>query len=546
MRILPAIALLLLLCPLIFPAVLWSAAATDSVTGLALVGNKAIYSSYDGSVYAANADTGAILWVADLGGRVSLAPEPVDEKALAVATEDGRLLFMAAQTGKVQQSVELGGAPLSLAAGSGRVFVGFNDSVSAYGATGKSLWRRAFGSGIGEIGYASGTLYFYSGGKLYSLDEGNGATLWSTPMIGSFFSRPVEYDGNVYVGATDGKLYSFDYVTGAQQWEYRTDGWVMSSPVATSKSVYFGSNDGYLYSVSLSGRLNWKFKTGEAVWSSPLIHESTDGLLVIFGSNDGNIYALDTDDGKLVWSFSAYGKPGQLSEHQGAFVFGTSRGKVYSLAASPVCSFTYPAKGEAVGNWSVDVEGTAYSDAGLRSVEVRAGQGAWIRAIGTEKWYAPINFAAVAPGAVNVECRAIDGAARKEQGDYSFLSLVVSENAPIQKMSVAAPQQAKYNESFKISAKDGRGADLHGLSVKVGGGEAEVKDSPFFVVLGKTGRVEVSIAKPGFEPYSFWVEGAGGDSPILPIAAAAAALVALYFLFGRKMLEKALPAFMKK
>ncbi len=541
-----AIVLLLVLCQISFSAVMWSTSAADSITGLVLAGNKAVFSSYDGSVYAANAGTGTISWAADLGGRISLSPQQIDDKAIAAATDDGRLFIISAQDGKVQQNIELGGIPLSLATGNGRIYVGFNDSLSSYGANGKSIWRRSFGSGVGTIGYSEGAVYFYSGGRLYSLDEGNGATAWSSPMMESFISRPVQYDGNVYLGATDGKLYSFDYVTGNRQWEYLTGGWVMSSPVATSKSVYFGSNDGYLYSVSHSGKLNWRFKTGEAIWLQPIIHQRDGQLLVVFGSNDGNIYALDTSEGKQVWSFSAYGKPKQILEYNDAFLFGTSRGKVYSLSSSPVCSFTYPAKGDAVGNWSVDVEGAAYSDNTLQGVEVRVGQGQWVRANGAEKWYAPIDFAPLPPGAVNVECRAIDNSGKKEQGDYSFLSLVISESTPLQIMSVNAPGKIKYNESFEISARDSRGKDLHGLSVRIGNGASEMKDSPFSVVLGNVGRVALRIEKPGFDPSEFWVEGTGGDNPLLLIAAVLAALAAFYFFAGRKMLEKALPAFMKK
>ncbi|MBI5250524.1 MAG: PQQ-like beta-propeller repeat protein, partial [Desulfomonile tiedjei] len=54
------------------------------------------------------------------------------------------------------------------------------------------------------------------------------------------------------------------------KWKFKCDGWVFSSPTIVSElnSAFFGSWDGHLYSVDCgSGRLNWKFKTGDVVRS---------------------------------------------------------------------------------------------------------------------------------------------------------------------------------------------------------------------------------------------------------------------------------------
>ena len=399
---------ILLLCSFSFAAVIWSAAATDSVTGLVVAGSNAIFASSDGAVYAADADSGRVSWTYDIGERIALSPELADGSTVALATQGGSLVLLSAVDGKVRLNLALNKTPLSLAAGDGRIFVGFDDSIAAYSTSGKRLWGRNFADGVGQIGYGTDVVYFFSGGKLYSVGTTSGAIDWAAPMEETFLSRPVEFAGNVYLGATDGRLYSFDYATGARQWAYKTGGWVMSSPAATTSSVYFGSNDGYFYSLSLSGKQNWRFKTGEAIWGQPAIHESNGRLLAVFSSNDGNIYALDTSTGQRVWSFSVDGRPGPPVEYSDSFIFGTSKGRVYSLGASPVCSFSWPDKDGVVGNWSVDVEGTAHSDAGLTGVEVRAGSGPWTAAHGTDEWYAPIDFSRVESGVVHVECRATD------------------------------------------------------------------------------------------------------------------------------------------
>lgn len=541
-----ALALLLLLCPFSFSAVIWSTAATDAVNDrVVIAGNRAIYTSYDGSAYGADVESGAVSWVYDSTGKITLSPELVDGNTVAVATSKGNLVLFSASDGKVRMEKSLNGTPLSLAAGDGKIFVGFDDGLAAFGTNGKELWRKPLSEKAGEVNYENGVVYLVSGGRLYALQAGSGAEEWSSQMGESFLSRPVEYQGNVYVGGTDGSLYSFDYVSGRRQWAYKTGGWVMSSPTATTSSVYFGSNDGYFYSLSLSGKLNWKFKTGEAIWSQPAIHESEGRLLAVFGSNDGNVYALDTETGSQVWSFSAYGKPGSPSEYEGAFIFGTSAGRVYSLAASPVCSFSWPKNGDVVGNWSTDVEGSAHSDVGVDSVEVRADGGQWMTAAGTDRWYAPVDFSGVKPGAVTVECRALDRSGKREEGDYSFTTLVVSESAPVQRMSVSAPQEAAYNESFAITAKDGRGENLHGVKITVGDSEPETKNSPVKVILGKTGRSQITLEKAGFEPVSFSVNGTGGGDLLTPLLVVLAVLAAAFLLLRKRIAER-LPAFLLK
>ncbi|MCD6391946.1 MAG: PQQ-binding-like beta-propeller repeat protein, partial [Planctomycetes bacterium] len=46
-------------------------------------------------------------------------------------------------------------------------------------------------------------------------------------------------------------------------------------------------------------QLVWKFKTPDAVMSSPVI----DGGVVYVGSDDGSVYAIDAKSGKKVWSY---------------------------------------------------------------------------------------------------------------------------------------------------------------------------------------------------------------------------------------------------
>ena len=58
---------------------------------------------------------------------------------------------------------------------------------------------------------------------------------------------------------------------GKLNWKFKTGGRIFSSPTVVKDVVYIGSGDSNLYAVRVStGNLLWKFKTGGEVSSSPL------------------------------------------------------------------------------------------------------------------------------------------------------------------------------------------------------------------------------------------------------------------------------------
>jgi len=527
---------LLLLFSAPFASVQWSYSAQGAIIGKPLlISDKVIFSTYEGKVYSFSAYRGSISWAYDADKHISVPAVKVSQDTIAVASQSGRLVFLST-AGKEVASVNLSSAPLYLSGDSGHVYVSLPGGVRAFSQAGISIWNFTLPEPAGPIGAFGDTAYFTSGRKLYSVSTKNGAQNFAVPVEDSFLSAPLEYEGSLYLGATDGRLYSFDALMGRQRWYFQTGGWVQSTPVRSGDSIFFGSNDGYFYSITDSGRLRFKYKTGEGIWSEPVLYAGKDGQLVSFGSNDGNVYGLDASDGGIIWSFSAGGRPGSAAEKDGSLLFGTSSGKFYSLSPSPICSFSWPRNGASVGDWPVDVDGTAYSDSGVQNVEVRLEGGDWQAARGKEDWHATVDFTGKPFGAFQVECRVTDLSGKQQSGDYSSITLVKGQVVPLQKMSVASPSEAGMNETISISARDSRGMELTGVTLSVSG-KQNTGDSPFSVVLGKSGNVPVSIEKPGFEPVSFVIIGTGGDSPVIPIIALAV-VCALAFFAYRKFIAK--------
>jgi outer membrane protein assembly factor BamB len=92
---------------------------------------------------------------------------------------------------------------------------------------------------------------------------------------------------------------------GTVEWKFKTGAKILSSPLVQGEIVYVGSADHNFYAVDRkSGKESWKFETGGPVNSSPAF---LDGVIFI-GSVDGRLYALDAASGKQKWRFTTIGE----------------------------------------------------------------------------------------------------------------------------------------------------------------------------------------------------------------------------------------------
>ena len=163
-------------------------------------------------------------------------------------------------------------------------------------------------------------------GNVYAVDAATGRQRWMARTDGPVASTPALSGDRVFALSYDGRLYALDVRTGEILWKFATQGErrfearglhgmlpptqtyadmydvFLSSPLVVAGKVYFGSGDGHVYAVdAASGRLAWKFATGDVVHASPAY---ADGLVVI-GSWDGRLYALDAATGVQRWAFQA-------------------------------------------------------------------------------------------------------------------------------------------------------------------------------------------------------------------------------------------------
>lgn len=189
--------------------------------------------------------------------------------------------------------------------------------------------------------------------RLVALDTASGSLLWSFPQEGQeedllgIYASPVVAGDVVLVGGYNGVLYAVDPETRQKVWEFSTGDGIVAPPAllleaeepepppgptdaatptptpsATQasmsemddasrrvESIIVTSSDGVVYALNADGVEQWRFETGDKVWSMPVIHED----VAFFGSLDNNIYAVAVRNtgrhraGEEVWRFETDG-----------------------------------------------------------------------------------------------------------------------------------------------------------------------------------------------------------------------------------------------
>jgi outer membrane protein assembly factor BamB/formylglycine-generating enzyme required for sulfatase activity len=328
-----------------------------------VVGGVAYVGSYDGSVYAIDAGTGAKRWQHDTGGPVS-GSAAVTSRVVYITSEAGRLLALDARDGRVLWQADTGGKTAgSPAMADGKVFVGGGAprgggtmlSMSARpllafdAATGASVWAGESGP-QGHAAIATDGTRLYAGvnaSNYGAFSPADGRLAWtyqSGHQRRQFASLTVVGDAVFVPVAIGGFVARLDAATGRQQWinsahepnlhqsmNHGGDfGHETFTDLAVSEGLVFGTfNDGQVIAFSAAtGAKVWTVRCGPAVQSSPSV---AAGMLYV-GSWDEHLYALDARTGAVRWKQRLGGKVNSSPwPGDGVVYVGCDDGRVYAV-----------------------------------------------------------------------------------------------------------------------------------------------------------------------------------------------------------------------
>lgn len=109
-------------------------------------------------------------------------------------------------------------------------------------------------------------------------------------------------DGSLFFGSSSSNIYRIGR-EGVKIWNTSVNASVLRSNAVLDEdgNVFIGSTDFTVYSLRSDGSVRWRLLTNGPVEGSPAL--SLDGATLYIGSGDQIVYAVDTDNGKAVWTF---------------------------------------------------------------------------------------------------------------------------------------------------------------------------------------------------------------------------------------------------
>ncbi len=246
----------------------------------------------------------------------------------------------------------------------GTLFLGSMDGelVAVNASSGARLWEVPFeppasGGGFGcapastavaiyGTPVVAGDLVYVGGydGKIYAVSSSTRLSKARflnendrQPIVGG----PVVASGKVFIGSSDGWLYALDAASLDEEWKFETGDKIWSTPAIEGDTLYVGSFDRKLYAIDITtGREKWEqpFETQGAIATTPVVYNNT----VLVGSFDRHLYAVDAANGRQIWQFPAEdeveNKPenwfwAKLVVHNSTIYAGNLDGKIYILNA---------------------------------------------------------------------------------------------------------------------------------------------------------------------------------------------------------------------
>lgn len=315
---------LLEISPKIAGRQVWSA-KVDGVNfplGVSVRAGRAHVAGNDGTVLALDAQTGALVWRGNAGGRLS-AGVGSDGRFAAVVTRDNEVVVMEGGNVLWRASVPAQVATPPLVAGERVFVVGVDRVVHAFDAVdGRRLWVLKRPGDSLTLSQASvltahrDTLLVGQGARLLGVDPLKGTVRWevavTTPRGTNEVERladlvgPAAREGSSFcVRAFQAAVGCVDADRGVLRWSQNGGG---IAAVAGDADFVFGA-DG---SDRITAR---KRAAGEVAWTSEaLLHRGLSapaamGKTVVFGDSEGWMHFLARDSGEMVLRLPTDGSP---------------------------------------------------------------------------------------------------------------------------------------------------------------------------------------------------------------------------------------------
>lgn len=270
------------------------------------------------------------MWEYDIEAGVGYGGISVADAVVFVNSLAGELFSFDISTGSKLGTLKFlgkdaGTVPLVL--GNDIVFTFAGDdkySAASYNLLeGRLNWQKNYGYIQTSPVYKDGYIYFGTvSGNMVKIVDSTGLSLWKF-----YCSEPIHttcaVSGNSLVFGTDkGSFICLNTDKGTENWRLRLNSPVYSIPMIHNETVYFGCDDSNYYAVNLSsGSVKWAMNVKTKIISgSTLFNDS----LAVFAGINGTVYALNANNGNLIWDFVTNGTITASPVTSGKYIYITS------------------------------------------------------------------------------------------------------------------------------------------------------------------------------------------------------------------------------
>ena len=166
------------------------------------------------------------------------------------------------------------------------------------------VWHKSLHGGIYSTPVTDGKSLFIGDdvGVMYALDLKSGKTRWQFNTGMRIVGSPAVSDGVVVFGSANYMIYGLDAKTGKELWHVTTEQAVMGAATIHEGIAYIGGGDGRMFAIDIhTGAVKWSFdELKNYVLTRPLVYQDK----LYFGTWDTHFYALNLQDGSLVWKWN--------------------------------------------------------------------------------------------------------------------------------------------------------------------------------------------------------------------------------------------------
>lgn len=147
------------------------------------------------------------------------------------------------------------------------------------------------------------------------------------------YGTPAVSNDKVYLAGSNGKVYMYDLESYLYQSAYlnpQKPSSIISGPALSEGQLFLATSDGTVYALEADTlKEEWQSAIGDKIWATPIVY---NGMIYI-GSFDKKVYAINTSDGSVEWTFT--GATGafvsRATIHEGVVYIGSLDRYLYAI-----------------------------------------------------------------------------------------------------------------------------------------------------------------------------------------------------------------------